>query len=193
MFLPVALGLFGIFPGPDLSQYPTMSQVNAAVATATAPLLPSTTAASTYMTSPGVLGYIAAAAPGSCTAPLAETLNGAVGTGTPCLTRPDASPPTLVRAANSVTASGGAWTVTWSKAFASSTPVVNVLPVNTAGTTAIICNVQTRSTTVASGLCWSLQPTTLSLSIVTSGTTVQPAVTTASGIAVMVTGREPTQ
>jgi hypothetical protein len=124
--------------------------------------------------------------------PSPDTLAGSPGAAS-CYVPRDATRPTVVQAANITTDSNGAWSVTWARPFASATPVVNPLPVNT-GTLPILCNVATRSGTGASGKCWQSTSTTLPGTLATIvGLVISPFAVPASGASVMVLGREPTQ
>ena len=104
----------------------------------------------------------------------------------------NATQPSLSRSTTVTTTGSGTFSVTWTTPLVSATPVINLIPVNTSGTTATICNVSARSASAVSGQCWSISPTTLSLSIVTAGLVVGPT-TSPSGTPVMVFAREPTQ
>lgn len=135
-----------------------------------------------------------ASIPGVCTVPPANgTLTGAVGTATPCTSRPDGNAQTPVQGGNTTLAANCAWSITFARAFVSSVPLVWASVVDSTGAQ-MPCKVQTRSSTTATGVCAPAQSTVLNLSIVTSGLSLNPfsAICTA-GIPVMVGGREPTQ
>lgn len=144
---------------------------------------------------PDLSGYaLQSQIPTPCaTAPLPDTLQGAVGSGTPCTLRSDAARPTVVQAANVTTDAAGAWSVTWAKGFASATPVVNPLPVNT-GALPVMCNVQARTATAASGKCWQANTNTLPGTLAALGGLVLNVFAAGAGnVPVMVIAREPTQ
>jgi hypothetical protein len=123
-------------------------------------------------------------------APSADTLLGTPGSAG-CYVPKDATRPTSVQAANVVTsATDGSWSVTWARPFASSSPVVLPIPVNT-GSLPLVCNVISRSASTATGKCWQSTTTTLSGTLV--GLLVNPFGSPAASAAVMIVGREPTQ
>lgn len=142
---------------------------------------------------PAWAAFAGTASPQPCdAAPAADTLLGSVGSA-PCFVPRDASRPTAVQAANVTTDGSGKWTVTWSRPFSSSQPVVNPLPVNT-GSLPILCNVASRSGAGASGQCWQATATTLPATLAAlAGLLVSPFGTPAANAAVMVIAREPTQ
>lgn len=124
--------------------------------------------------------------------PAADTLLGTPGN-TPCYTPRDGTRPTPVQAANVTTGADGSWSVTWARSFATATPVINPLPVNT-GTLPILCNVAARSAAAASGKCWQSTATTIPATVTAVlGLLVSPFGTPASNAAVMVVARDPTQ
>lgn len=123
--------------------------------------------------------------------PPGPTPSGSAGSGNSFLPG-NATQITQSRSTTVTTNSSGAFSVTWTVPLNSATPVVNLIPVNPSSTTATICNVSVRSASAVSGQCWTISPTTLSLSIVTAGLVVGPSAA-ASGIPVMVFAREPTQ
>ncbi len=140
------------------------------------------------------LQALATTMPAPCVAtPLPDTLLGALGSGTPCSPRQDTARPTVVQAANVITDASGNWSVTWAKPFVSPVPAVNPLPVNT-GTLPILCNVQTRSTTGATGRCWQANTTTLPGTLTAlTGLVLNAFQSGAANAAVMVIAREVTQ
>ncbi len=131
---------------------------------------------------------IAAAAPGLCPTPAGDTLNGTAGGAAGCIPRQDAARPTAVRRANATTDSTGAFSLTWARAYVSTTPVVSVKPVLAAGTKGD-CGFTTVNATTAAGTCWTYQSVVVSV----LGSTVSPVATAAAGIRVMLVGGEPTQ
>lgn len=144
---------------------------------------------SAYAKSSDVTAAMAAAVPSTCgTAPASDTLNGSTGTGTPCTPRADATRATVVQRANATTDASGSFSVTWSRSFVSSTPVVSVKPVLSAGTKGD-CGFTTVNATTASGSCWTYQSVVVSI----LGSTVNPVASAAAGIRVMLVGGEPTQ
>lgn len=137
---------------------------------------------------------VLAAMPTPCAAvPAADTLAGSLGTAAPCTPRQDASRPTVVQAANVVTDPSGNWSVTWAKPFASPSPTVAPLPVNT-GTLPVLCNVGSRSATTASGRCWQANTATLGGTLAAIvGAVVNSFQNGAANMLVSVIAREPTQ
>ena len=130
---------------------------------------------------------VAASAPQPCAAvPSADTLMGSAGSAN-CYVPRDASRPTVVQAATVTTSADGVWSVTFGRAFSSSTPIVLVLPVNTAANPGV-CNVSARSATGASGRCW--QSSGITVGLVGS---IINVFSSAGSMAVMVIAREPTQ
>lgn len=85
--------------------------------------------------------------------PLPDTLNGAIGNSSRYM-RQDAPRPTISQRATVTTASDGTWSVTWAKAFVSSTPAIFVTPLLAAAAQPVMCMVFTRSATAATGKCW---------------------------------------
>ncbi len=140
------------------------------------------------------LQAVQAAMPAPCVAtPLPDTLLGALGSGTPCSPRQDTARPTVVQAENVVTDASGNWSVTWAKPFVLPVPAVNPLPVNI-GTLPILCNVQTRSTTGATGRCWQANTNTLPGTVTAlAGLVLNAFQSGAANAAVMVIAREVTQ
>lgn len=144
---------------------------------------------------PDLSGYaLQSQVPQPCPAiPLPDTLNGAVGAGSPCVHRTDTARPTVVQAAIVTTDTLGNWSVTWAKPFTSSTPYINPQAINVLGQQPYTCNVSASTTTTASGKCW--QAVTMTLpSVATSllGLVLNPSGAAAS-IQVRVAAREPTQ
>lgn len=125
------------------------------------------------------------------TAPSSEALSATAGAMTARYALEDHVHPRITRAATTTTDASGNWSVTWSTALAA-TPVVLPIPVN-AGSQPVICNVTTRTTTTAAGKCSTGQTTVLSLSIVTSGLTVNAFSNTASGVTIQVLAIPTTQ
>lgn len=154
-----------------------------------------------YATAPDLGAYatkssvaaLQAAMPAPCPGTqLADTLNGTVGSGTPCTVRVDAARPTVVQAAIVTTDASGNWSVTWAKAFANATPYINPQAINT-GTQPYICNVSSSTTTGATGRCWQTVTSTLpSLATSLLGLVINPT-SAAASIQVRVAAREPTQ
>lgn len=168
-------------PGlPDLSAMATTNALNAAVA----PL-----ATNTALTAMG------ATIPAACTtAPFMDSLNGVVGTSTPCSPHPDNSGPTAVQAANAALDAACNWAVTFARSTTSSSPVVHANVVQASPTMPIPCIVSSRSTTAAAGKCFPAQTTTLNLSIITAGLNLAPfGSTCTAGMPVMIVVRDPSQ
>lgn len=105
--------------------------------------------------------------------------------GTPGTYRPaDSVIPRITRAGSCTLIAGGTCTITWATATAS-TPMVILQPINTAATQPMSCNPTASPTTTSVSIkCWTLQTTTLSLAIVTTGLNLAPASTSAAGVVV---------
>ncbi len=127
------------------------------------------------------------------TAQLMPTLNGTVGTSNQY--QPiDAAPISQVQTANTTLGTDCTWSVTFQRAFLTSTPIVHANVQLSAGATQPVpCAVISRSTTTQSGKCFPGQTATLNLSIVTAGLTLSPFASTCTTMPVMVVAREPTQ
>lgn len=168
-------------PGlPDLSGLATTNALNTAVA----PL-----ATNSALTAMG------ATIPAACStiSPM-DTLNGAVGSSTPCTPRSDNSRPTAVQAANAALDAACNWTVTFARSTVSSSPVVHANVVQASPTMPIPCIVSSRSATAAAGKCFPAQTTTLNLSIITAGLNLAPfGSTCTAGMPVMIVVRDPSQ
>ena len=123
--------------------------------------------------------------------PAGGVTGGAIG-GLLTYRRGDATPKHIVQSTNVTLGTDCTWTATFgAQPFTSASPVVSVEPVSP---NMIACQVTSRSTTTQSGKCFAAQTTLLSLSIVTTGLTVNPfQSTTCSAIPLMVIAREPTQ
>ena len=105
----------------------------------------------------------------------------------------DATAPSLTRSARATTASDGSFSVTWQVPLASANPVApNPAPINV-GNQAILCNYTSVTAVGLAGKCWTIQNTALTLSAITSGVTISPAVNSAAGIQLSLFAREPTQ
>lgn len=102
--------------------------------------------------------------------------------GTPGTYRPaDSVIPRITRAGSCTLIAGGTCTITWATATAS-TPMVILQPINTVATQPMSCNPTVAPTTTSVSIkCWTLQTTTLSLAIVTTGLNLAPASTSAAG------------
>jgi len=175
------------------AQSANAAAISAAQAAATAAA--NASAAASYMTPTGVSSAITAATPSPCSTPAADTLLGSAGSATPCMARPDSTRPTPVQTINTTLNADCTWSVTFSCAFSTSTPIVHANVQLAAGATQPIpCAVISRSTTTQSGKCFPGQATLLSLAIVTSGLSLNPfSATCTAGTPVMVAAREPTQ
>lgn len=138
---------------------------------------------------------LAAVPPVCSTAPASDSLNGTVGTSAACTPRLDATRPTPVQTVNTTLNADCTWSVTFARSFTSSVPIVHAgvaLPSN--ATQPIPCFPMARSSTAASGKCFPGQTTVLSLSIVTTGLTLNAfGSSCTAGLPIMVVGREPTQ
>lgn len=138
---------------------------------------------------------LAAIPPVCTTAPASDTLSGTAGSATACTPHMDATRPTPVQAVNTTLNADCTWSVTFSRAFTSSAPVIHAsVALPTGATQPVPCFPMARSATAASGKCFPGQTTLLSLSIVTTGLTLNAfGNTCTAGLPVMVVGREPTQ
>jgi len=122
--------------------------------------------------------------------PSPGTLPGSAGSASTYL-RGDAAIPLTVQRTTVTTDASGNWSVTWSKAFVSSSPTVNPIAMNVSATSPFVCNVTTRSSTAATGKCWQLAASgTVALISLNVSLAPTPAPTTTS---VMLIGAEPTQ
>jgi len=163
-------------PYLDPSQFATQSQVTNAANAAAAAQTAATNAQS------------AIPVPSNVT-PSSGTLNGAAGSSA-TYQRGDAAIPITVQRTSVTTDASGNWSVTWNKAFQSSTPYIGLTPQSASGGLAIVCNWVTRTSTTAAGKCWQLttsRPALLNIDI-----TLAPTATPASTM-VSVIGAEPTQ
>lgn len=142
-----------------------------------------------------IAAAVSGALPSDCPAPSADTLSGSAGTSTHCLPHPDATRPTAVQAANTTLNADCTWSVTFSRAFSNTTPIIHAIPVLSAGATQPMpCFISSRSTTTQSGKCYPGKATLLNLSLITSGLTLSPFDTTCTaGTPLMIVGREATQ
>lgn len=141
-----------------------------------------------------VTAAIVAATPSPCTTPAPDTLNGSAGAASTCMPRADAARPTPVQAANTTLAADCTWSVVFSRAFTTSSPIIHASVVLASPTSPVPCIVTSRSATTQAGKCFPGQTTSLNLSIVTAGLTLAPfGSTCVAGTAVMVVGREATQ
>jgi hypothetical protein len=136
--------------------------------------------------------------PGPCgTVPASDTLMGSSGSGK-CYTQADAARPTVVQAASVTTDTSGNWSVTWMRAFASSSYYVNPQPTySSAPNGPYVCNVNqaTQTTTFVQGKCWQVVSSTLP-GVLTSllGAIVTPFTSTfTTGVSVRVSARDTTQ
>jgi hypothetical protein len=139
---------------------------------------PSSVDTSNLATKPDVAAVQAAIPPVCSTAPAKDTLNGSVGSAAPCTPAPDNTRPTAVQRANTSLAADCTWSVAFSRAFTSSTPIVHASIILAAATMPMPCIVLARSTTAANGKCFPAQTSLLNLSIITAGLTLAPFGTT---------------
>lgn len=124
-------------------------------------------------------------------APATETVGGAAGSSPECV-RSDARAPRLTRAATVVTTTGGVFSGTWETPLAASDPTIVLTPI--AASASVDCQLTAVPTaTTFQGRCWTAQPTLLNLSIITTGLTLNPVVTSAAGITVQVIALPKTQ
>lgn len=120
------------------------------------------------------------------------TLSGALGTSNRYVPQ-DAVPLTPVQAENDVLATNCTFSHTFSRPFASASPIVSVRVVASGLTQPFPCEVFTRTTTSVTGKCFQGQTTTLNLSIVTAGLSLAPfQATTCTALPLMFIGRDPT-
>lgn len=135
-----------------------------------------------------------AAMPSRCaSAPVADTLNGTLQSGTKCYTSYNDTRPTLVQAANVSTLADGTWTVSWGKSFSGATPYITAQAINPSDSQPYICNVASSTTTTASGRCWKTQTNTLpGVALSLLGLLLNPTASTGI-IQVRVAGRDTTQ
>lgn len=139
-------------------------------------------------------GVTAGDLPPTCaTVPPTDTLTGSVGASTPCTPRTDRTAILDVQAGDTLLAANCTFSMTFARAFSNATPFVYAAVVDSGGAQ-MPCKVQSRSSTVVSGICNGAQSTVLNLSIVTTGLTLLPFGTTCTaGTPVMVIGRNATQ
>jgi hypothetical protein len=123
--------------------------------------------------------------------PATEAIGGAIGSEWDHYATANHQHPRITRAAIVTTDASGNWSVTWATALLS-VPAVITLPVNS-GSQPVICNVLTRTTTSATGKCWNGQTTLLSLSIVTTGLTLNAFTNPAAGTSIQVVALPLTQ
>lgn len=144
---------------------------------------------------PAAMSAVAATIPQPAATIPSGGVNGGTSGSAATYPRSDAAPKITVQGANTTVGTNCAWSVTFTQAFISSTPIVSAHPVMTAGAAQpMTCIVTSRSTTAQSGTCYQAQTTLLSLSIVTSGLTVLPFQASAcTALPLMVIAREPTQ
>lgn len=122
--------------------------------------------------------------------PNPENTTPSVGSSTDYM-RADAVLPRITRAATVTTDATGNWSVTWATPLLA-TPTVLPIAIN-AGSQPVSCNVITRSTTAATGRCWTAQSSLLNLGIVTAGLSILPYANSAAGVQVQVIALPPTQ
>lgn len=123
--------------------------------------------------------------------PSPDALNGSPGVSTAAM-RADATPPTRSRRTTVTTAADGTFSVTWTKALNSATPVVNLVPLNPAGTNQMSCNVQTANASTVTGKCWQIAASLLNLGVL-GNVNLSLAPASSSVISVYVFAIEPTQ
>ncbi len=99
-------------------------------------------------------------------------------------------PPILVQATQVQTDASGNWSVTWNNSFASSTPFIAALPVNSTATNPYQCNTTSMTATTASGKCW--QTTSQNVALISLNISLSPSALPAS-TPVQVIGRDRTQ
>lgn len=141
--------------------------------------------------SQSALNAVAATIPTpSSTTPSSGSLPGSAGSAATYV-RGDFQIPITVQRTTTTTDASGNLTVTWSKSFTSTSPTINIVPINSAGTQPIVCNVKTRSQTSMTGYCW--QSGLFSISLATLPLSVNIFSSGAGSASVMVIGAEPTQ
>lgn len=154
------------YQAPDLSQYPTNDQLNAAIANATPP---------------------------DCPAPLSDALVASAGTQPKCMPRPDAQRATQVQSTTAITNSDGTFSGTWPVPFANA-PTGRLAEVEVTSATAAPykCAFITGGVTATgySGKCWQIVATTLPTTLAAlGGLVVSPIQNAAAGLTVRITGR----
>ncbi len=120
--------------------------------------------------------------------PPTDTLTGAIGSSQRYM-RQDAPRPTISQRATVTTAADGTWSVTWAKAFISSTPAIFVTPLLNSATQPVTCMVFTRSATSATGKCW--QNSVTAVALISLTVSLSPVNFATSSV--MVIGLEPSQ
>lgn len=139
----------------------------------------------------GMADAVMAVLPFASTVPPTEAVTPAAGTA-PTIRRGDAVAPRITRSTTVVTQSGGTFSGTWATPLANPNPVVTLTPI--AANASIDCQLTAAPTTTGfQGRCWTAQTTTLNLSIITAGLTLNPMVNTAAGISVQVLAIPSTQ
>lgn len=157
-------------------------------------------AAQAQLTNPGsvdpvaLANAISAATPAPCPVPSPDTLNGSTGTLPTCMTRADATRPTLVQSNTAVTAGDGTFAGTWPTPF-NAAPVGRFaeVEVTSASAAPYKCAFIAGSVTATgyAGKCWQIVATTLPTTVAAlSGLVVSPVQNAAAGLTVRVTGRQ---
>lgn len=122
--------------------------------------------------------------------PSSEMVGGQVGASTDYM-RSDARLPRITRAMTVTTDATGSFSGTWTTAMPSA-PTISLTPIS--ASTSIDCQLTSLPTTTTfAGRCYSAQTTTLNLSIVTVGLSLNPVTTTPAGVSVQVIALPPTQ
>lgn len=122
--------------------------------------------------------------------PPGETVAGSIGSANMAM-RADARPPRLTRATTVTTASGGTFSGTWDAPLVG-TPTIVLTPI--AANASIDCQLTSAPTsTTFAGRCWTAQTTSLNLTLITAGLTLNPMTNTAAGVQVQVIAIPPTQ
>jgi hypothetical protein len=140
--------------------------------------------------SPGLNALVTAAdiPPVCATAPAMDTLIGAVGVGSPCVHRQDASSPTVIQAKDTITASDATYAVTFDRPFTTS-PVYADARIY-GQSQPYLCTV-TATTTGATGKCFQLVATTLPLTATALlGLAISPFQAAAGSLPVRVVARQ---
>lgn len=174
--------------------YAALILTTAGVAQAQLSVVPQVPDLSGYAKTTDVTSAIASATPPPCSAPLPDTLLGSAGSQPTCMTRPDATRPTLIQATSVVTASDGTFVGTWPTPFAY-TPTGRIADIEVAAANAAPykCSFISSSVTATgfSGKCWQIVATTLpTTATALLGLTVSPIQNAAAGLTVRVTGRQ---
>lgn len=125
--------------------------------------------------------------------PSSEAIGGAIGSDVVMYATANHQHPRITRATTCTLDSNGACTITWASAL-SSAPTIAYAPINTTAVAPVVCNLTAVPTTTTVSLkCWTSQTTLLSLSIVTTGLTLNPFAQAVAGTQIQIIALPPTQ